>query len=83
LQTPLDFAAADDTDGMADYNVEQKNVTEVQLAGFSPELALTLKGLIGSTVAFHGTFFGAHTRYHIRPVLFAIDPGTIAPIEHE
>src|ERR1700730_1358629 len=63
-----------------EYDAEQ-NVTEVQLADFSPELAL--KGLMGSIVAFHGTFFGAHTRYHIRPVLFAIDAETTAPTLHE
>jgi len=82
LRTPLDFAAVYDTDGRLEYDAEQ-NVTEVQLADFSPELALTLKKLIASIVAFHGTFFGAHTRYHVRPVLFAIDAGTTAPTLHE
>lgn len=40
-------------------------------------------GLIGHFIAFHGTFFDGHTRYHIRPVLFAIDAGTTAPTLHE
>jgi hypothetical protein len=53
-----------------DVPAEQKNVTEVQLAGnFSVPI---LRRLIGSKVVLFGMFFGAHTRYHIRPVLFDV-----------
>jgi hypothetical protein len=72
LEAPLDFAASSDPD-LAETDVEQRNVREVQLAGYSADFVPVLKALQNTRVTLRGSFFGRHTIHHIRPVLFALN----------
>jgi hypothetical protein len=77
LETPLDFAASSDPD-LADMDVEQRNIKEVQLAGYTADFVPVLKALQSTLATLRGSFFGRHTIHHIRPVLFALNGDTIS-----
>jgi hypothetical protein len=76
LEGPLDFAPSSDPE-MADTEIRQRNVTEVQLVGYTGYFMPLLNELQGVQVSLDGKFIARHTIHHVRPVLFALKGDTI------
>jgi hypothetical protein len=49
----------------------QGNPYEIQI--ISPDESLDISSFVGKTVRFSGSFFDAHTAYHVRYIVFRIE----------